>query len=140
MANDTEYRLYASIIQDVPAGIKYSCIAPNSKHLLIYSDSKPQGQMPFVEITANVKLSKEEERWLKDCKSDIAFLKEQKEQEKAIKEFNAFLDRCNDEIQKEKSKIEKNKGANKVKRNVTAARKTQKSTKANGRQNESATS
>lgn len=110
MAKPKEYKLYASVIQSVPKGIVYSFIAPRSKHLLVYADSVPQGDMPFVELQPTIKLNADEKNWLNSCKNQIEQLKEQAEQEETVKKFNEFLDCFKRELQTEQNNYKKQKG------------------------------
>lgn len=105
MPTQKKYKLYASVIQPVPQNIKFSFIAPFSRHLLVYSNFLPKGDNPFVEIPAKVKLSKEEQLWLDSCKAELAYAEQKKDEEKYLNQFNDFLTRCNYELQIEKNKL-----------------------------------
>ncbi len=105
--SDNKYSLYASVIQPVPKGIKYSFIAPYSKHLLVYSESEPKGQMPFVKLSEKVNLSPDEKIWLKNCKDEISDIEEKEQAKKQFDLMNKFLDRCIIELQKEQAELSK---------------------------------
>lgn len=68
-----KYRLYAGFIQDIPQGVKYSCIPSHHQYLLVYTDIPLAEKDGFIlqDENAEMSLNREEKLWLAACKLDV---------------------------------------------------------------------
>ena len=68
-----KYRLYAGLVQDIPQGVKYSCIPSHHQYLLIYTDTPPEPNENFIlqDEAVGATPNREEKRWLLACKLEI---------------------------------------------------------------------
>lgn len=101
-----KYKLYASYIQEVPEGIKYSFVPSNLAYILVYTDTPPVGKLPFVEIDeATVTLSREERGWLSQCKAVINAAAMRENEQANAETLNIFLDKVEEELKEQKDKM-----------------------------------
>ena len=68
-----KYRLYAGLVQDIPQGVKYSCIPSHHQYMLVYTDIPLSEKDGFVlqGENAEMSLNREEKIWLTSCKLKI---------------------------------------------------------------------
>lgn len=68
-----KYHLYAGLVQDIPQGVKYSCIPSHHQYLLVYTDIPLTEKDGFIlqDENAEMSLNREEKLWLAACKLDV---------------------------------------------------------------------
>lgn len=87
-----KYRLYAGLVQDIPQGVKYSCIPSHHQYLLIYADTPPEQKENFIlqDEAVEATLNREEKSWLTACKLEIntqAMREREKEYSSALMDY-----------------------------------------------------
>lgn len=98
-----KYRLYAGLVQDIPQGVKYSCIPSHHQYLLIYADTPPEPKENFIlqDEAVEVTLNREEKSWLTACKLEINTQVMREREKEYSSALNSFLDILEEELNKE---------------------------------------
>lgn len=87
-----KYHLYAGLVQDIPHGVKYSCIPSHHQYLLVYTDIPLAEKDGFIlqDENAEMSLNREEKSWLTACKLEIntqAMREREKEYSSALMDY-----------------------------------------------------
>lgn len=102
-----KYKLYASHIQGVPEGVKYSFVPSSLLYLLVYTDTPPIGRLPFTEIDeTKIGLSTEERGWLSQCKAVINAAAMRESEQVNAETLNIFLDKVEENLEEQIGRLE----------------------------------
>lgn len=94
------YKLYVGKVEDMPKDEKYTFYNSDSGYLLIYTESKPQGE--FYEVTDELydKLSATEKMWLMSTKMEINAQFVKLHEVELTEKMNRFVTELENEFEK----------------------------------------
>lgn len=111
-----KYKVYIGQIQKLPK-VEFSYCAVNSKYMLVFSQEAVKGFQEVPQEKEN-RLTKEERKWLFDCKKKVTAQYMKEHEQEASEIFMEFLDKYEEELKKEKEKRQSEKKTIEVKQNV----------------------
>ncbi len=99
------YRVYVGAIQGVAKKIQYSFCDPKMARVLVFSQTKPEGDFRVMKEAEQQTLSRREQAWLSNSRLCVAMKNASKSAEEAAQDMNRLMDILEQELKREKEAL-----------------------------------